>query len=103
MLIIYSVTVKVVSEHTSIQRDLSLPWQLPSAYKAPWQGHTPTPQRGKVRDATEAHCLVTGSYLSVQSKIMESFSPGGGMNACQPEDCCSLNHHRARNASPPTT
>jgi len=52
-------------------------WHLPSAYRAPWQGQTPTPQRGKFRDATAAHCLVTGSYLSVQSKIIESFSPGG--------------------------
>ena len=51
-------------------------WHLPSAYRAPWQGQTPTPQRGKFKDATAAHCLVTGSYLSVQSKIIESFSPG---------------------------
>lgn len=62
---------------------------LPSAYKAPWQGQTPTPQRGKFRDATAAHCLVTGSYLSVQSKIIESFSPGEKNNKTH---CHTDNH-----------
>lgn len=82
---------------------------LPSAYRAPWQGQTPTPQRGKFSDATAAHCLVTGSYRSVQSKIMESFSPGaekkGFLVRLKMDDTILLLHKRKTTSSlsPPTT
>lgn len=74
----FKINIKALSSHLKripLCKCLNVRHPLPSAYRAPWHGHTPTPQRGKFRDAAAAHCLVTGSYRSVQSKIMESFSP----------------------------